>query len=76
MEIKLNHYVTTLFQFAEPSDFIRPHPTGKIYVVTKPITLDDGRKVNAVCTTSGELTFFAPDEKIDVFVKVKFLTEI
>lgn len=76
MDIKLNDYVTTLFQFAEPGDFIRPHPVGKIYIVVKPIEIDGKGKINAVCTTSGELTSFSPDEKIDVFVKVKFLTEI
>lgn len=72
MELELKDFVTTLFQFTDGGDFIRPHPSGKFYIVLDS-PIGEGR-ANAVCFTNGKLVRFEPDEKIDVFsaVKIKF----
>ena len=70
MYIEFSDGVRTLFTNAEIGDYVR-NPHGRLCIVV-PQGRDDKGIYNAVVLANGHFTYFAPDEKVEVFPNVKF----
>ena len=65
MCIEFSDGVRTLFTNAEIGDYVR-NPRGRLCIVV-PQGRDNKGVYNAVVLANGHFTYFAPDEKVEVF---------
>lgn len=70
MQISLGEKTLARFENAEIGDYIR-YPRGRLCLVV-PRFIAQNRLYNAVVLSNGLPVFFAADEKVEVFMNVKF----
>ena len=70
MQIDLTEKTLSLFGNTEVGDYVR-YPRGRLCLVV-PRFIAQNRLYNAVMLSNGLPVFFAADEKVEVFINVKF----
>ena len=71
MQIVLNEKTLSLFCNADIGDYVRS-PRGRLCLVVPRFIAGNGKICNAVMLDNGYPCFFAADEKVEVFVNVRF----
>lgn len=71
MRIVLDEKTLTLFQNVEIGDYVRA-PRGRLCIAVPRFIAGNGKICNAVMLDNGFPCFFAADEKVEVFIDVRF----
>lgn len=70
MQISLGEKTLARFENAEIGDYVR-YPRGRLCLVV-PRFISQGKMCNAVMLSNGLPVFFSADEKVEIFMNVKF----